>query len=98
MKKYYLELYRHTLTTADDEALVDLESLGVHPGILELLAEFGVIELRQGRIRADQAARAEKIMRLRRNLGVNLPGAAIILELLERIEELQDQIEHLKRR
>ena len=98
MKKYYLELYRHQLPLSEDEVLIDLESLGVHPEILELLAEFGVVELRQGHIRADQAARAEKIMRLRRNLGVNLPGAAIILELLERIEQLQDQVEHLKRR
>lgn len=98
MKKYYLELYRHQLPLSEDEVLIDLESLGVHPEILELLAEFGVVELRQGHIPADHAARAEKIMSLRRNLGVNLPGAAIILELLERIEELQDQIEHLKRR
>lgn len=98
MKKYYLELYRHTLPVTEDETLVDLESLELHPEIIELLAEFGIVELHRGGIRADHAARAEKIMRLRRNLGVNLSGAAIILELLERIEQLQDQIEHLKRR
>ncbi len=37
-------------------------------------------------------------MRLRRTLGVNLPGAAIILDLLERIEMLQDEVNKLKGR
>ncbi|MBC7324648.1 MAG: molecular chaperone, partial [Moorella sp. (in: Bacteria)] len=30
-------------------------------------------------------------------LGVNLPGATIILELLDRIEQLQEEIEKLQR-
>jgi chaperone modulatory protein CbpM len=33
--------------------------------------------------------RVRTVMRLQRDLGVNLPGAALALELLERIEELE---------
>ena len=35
--------------------------------------------------------RVRTVVRLQRDLGVNLPGAALALELLDRIEELQQQ-------
>jgi len=37
-------------------------------------------------------------MRLRRDLGVNLAGVAVILEMRERIENLQRELELLRRR
>jgi chaperone modulatory protein CbpM len=36
--------------------------------------------------------RVRTVVRLQRDLGVNLPGAALALELLERIEELQRRL------
>jgi chaperone modulatory protein CbpM len=33
--------------------------------------------------------RVRTVVRLQRDLGVNLPGAALALELLDRIDELQ---------
>jgi chaperone modulatory protein CbpM len=36
--------------------------------------------------------RVRTVVRLQRDLGVNLPGAALALELLDRIEELQRQL------
>lgn len=36
--------------------------------------------------------RVRTVVRLQRDLGVNLPGAALALELLDRIEELQKQL------
>jgi chaperone modulatory protein CbpM len=36
--------------------------------------------------------RVRTVVRLQRDLGVNLPGAALALELLERIEKLQRQL------
>lgn len=100
MKKFYLQMYRHTLSlsTGEEEAWVDIDSLGIHPDMAQLLAELGIVEIYLGRVPARQAERLRKFLRLRRNLGVNMPGAAIILELLDRIENLQDQIEQLKRR
>jgi chaperone modulatory protein CbpM len=35
--------------------------------------------------------RVRTVVRLQRDLGVNLPGAALALELLDRIEELQQR-------
>lgn len=96
--KYYIQMYCHNLSTGDEEAWVDLGSLEIHPDLVQQLAEFGIVETRRGLIPAGEVARVQKLLRLRRNLGVNLPGAAIILELLERIEQLQDEIERLKRR
>ncbi|MDD2443264.1 MAG: chaperone modulator CbpM [Desulfotomaculaceae bacterium] len=96
MTKYYLQIYQHTLATGDDEAWVDLESLGIHPDLAQRLAEFGIVEIFRGHVRANQAERLLKLLRLRSNLGVNLHGAAIILDLLDRIEALQDEIERLR--
>lgn len=96
--KYYLQIYQHTLAMGDDDAWIDLDSMGIHPELAERLAEFGIVEIFQGHVRASQAVRLLKLLRLRSNLGVNLHGAAIILDLLDRIEALQDEIERLKRR
>lgn len=98
MKRYYLQIYRHSLSIDDRDVWIDINTLEVHPDLTEQLANLGIVEIRNGHINARQVARIQKLMRLRRNLGVNLPGAAIILDLLERIEEMQEEIERLKRR
>ncbi|MFZ5634738.1 MAG: chaperone modulator CbpM [Bacillota bacterium] len=98
MKKFYLQIYHHTLSQDDEDAWVDAGILGIHPEIVNLLAELGIVEINMGHVPAQQAARIQKLLRLRRDLGVNLPGAAIILNMLERMEMLEDEIERLKRR
>lgn len=98
MKKYYLQIYHHTLCTGEEGEWVHPGELGIHPDIAYQLAELGVVEIHQGLIPACQAARLQKVLRLRGGMGVNLPGAAIILELLERIEALQDELDRLRRR
>lgn len=98
MKKFYLQVYSHTLSDPGEEAWVEAGSLGIHPEVALTLAELGIVQVRLGRIPASQAGRLQKIMRLRRSLGVNLPGAAVILELLERMEQLQEENQRLKRR
>jgi len=77
------------------EEKISISSLGLHPEMLEILADLGVIEIREGAIEVAHLQRVHKMMRLR-NLGVNVPGAAIILDLLDRIDELQAEIERLK--
>jgi MerR family transcriptional regulator/heat shock protein HspR len=98
VKKFHLKIYAHTLSISEDDSWVDVSSLGIHPDTAQRLAELGIVEFRLGHIPPGQAARIQKLLRLRRNLGVNLAGAAIILDLLERLERLQDEIEQLKRR
>jgi len=98
VKKYYLQIYRHTLSLNDDDTWVDVRTLEIHPDVAYKLAELGIIEISSGHIPAAQVQRIRKLMRLRRGLGVNVPGAAIILDLLDKIELLQEEIERLKRR
>lgn len=97
MTKFYLRFYCHT-PSAEEDDWVDVADLGVHPDLAQRLGELGIIDYRRGFVPVRQAARLRRVMRLRRNLGVNLPGAAIIVDLLERIEELQDELGRLKGR
>jgi MerR family transcriptional regulator/heat shock protein HspR len=77
-----------------DEGL-PLDELDLHPELLRLLEEWGIIEIREETIRPRQLQQVYKLLRLRQTMGVNLPGAAIILELLERIEALQSEVDRL---
>ena len=76
---------------------VPISGVSIHPGFLELLADLGIVEIRDQHIEHQALKRAYKIMRLREMLGVNLNGAAVIVDLLERISILEDEIEHLKK-
>jgi chaperone modulatory protein CbpM len=49
------------------------------------------------RFAADSLRRAATAVRLQRDLGVNLAGAALALELLERIERLEARLRALQR-
>lgn len=81
----------------DEEEPMPLSQIDIHPEFLQLLAELGIIEIRNHRIDNCCLTRISKIMRIRQRLGVNINAAAIIVELLERIESLEDEIEHLKK-
>ena len=96
MANFYLRLYCHT-PSPEEGAWVDVNVLGVHPDLARRLAELGIIDYNRGFIPAPQVARLHRVLRLRQSLGVNLSGAAIIVELLERMEELQDELERLRR-
>ncbi|TLN27708.1 hypothetical protein FDZ74_01195, partial [bacterium] len=80
MQKYYLQIYRHSLFPGEEETWVDIKTLEIHPEVAGRLAELGIVEIRRGQVPALQVSRVRKLMRLRRNLGVNLVGAAIILD------------------
>lgn len=56
---------------------------GVHPDLVRALVESGWIA------RDEPPARLAKAMRLRRDLGVNLAGALLACDLLDRIDELE---------
>lgn len=98
MTKYYVQIYRHTFATEDEDTWVDISSLELQPDIAQELVESGIVEIRQGQLPACQVVLVQKILRLQQNLGVNLTGGAIILDLLEQMDKLQNEIESLKRR
>lgn len=98
MEKYYLELYSHGVTDLDEDIWIDIESLEIQPNLLFELEEFGIIETKNDQILACEVGRIQKLVRLQRSLEVNIPGAAVIMDLLERVKKLEEEIEFLKRR
>ena len=77
--------------------------VGVHPQTLRTYERLGLVKphrTKRGQRLYSEAdlERVRQIRRLTDELGVNLAGVEIILNLLERIEKLQAEIEALKRR
>jgi DNA-binding transcriptional MerR regulator len=68
--------------------------LGLHPDIVRRFLEFGLLEpaeIAGAKIMLDPVAlhRIGVIQRLRCDLGINLAGIGVILELLDKIDALQ---------
>lgn len=80
------------------EEMIPLSSLEYSPDFLKALAEMGVITLKHDYISCSELRKVNRLLRLRNLLGVNVSGAAIILDLLDRIEALEAEIQALKRR
>lgn len=80
----------------DEGEKIPVAQIDMHPEFLQLLAELGIIEIRNHHIDADGLRRTCRVLRIRQRLGVNMNAAAIIVELLERIEGLEEEIERLK--
>lgn len=76
--------------------------LEIHPQTLRLYERAGLVcPQRRGHIRLFSDAdiqRLRQIIRLREELGVNLAGIEVILNLLNRIDELQQEIERIRAR
>ncbi len=87
---------RLTLEEAADRA-------GLHPILVERFVDFGLIEPveRTGaEMRFDAAClpRLIAISRLRADLGVNLQGVGVILDLVDRLSALQRELEWLRQK
>ncbi len=85
-----------------ERELLTLEALasgaGIHPYLVERFVEYGLIEPLEwvGPLRLFDAAavpRLRMIMRLRRDIGVNLPGIGVIMDLLDRLRALERENE-----
>jgi DNA-binding transcriptional MerR regulator len=73
---------------------------GLHPALVERLVALGLIEPLEGksnRFPPNVTLRLQRALRLRRDLGLSYNGAALVLELLDRIEELEQRLEHYER-
>lgn len=89
----------HTLLTLGDLA----DAAGLHPELVREFVDYGLIEPAVGTgslplFRASAVERLRCIIRVRRDLGVNLAGAGVILEMREHILSLQRELEGLRRR
>ena len=77
--------------------------VGLHPVLVERFVEFGLIEPAErtgAEMRFDAAClpRLVAISRLRTDLGVNLNGVAVILDLVDRLTAAQRELAWLRRR
>ena len=75
--------------------------LNIHPQTLRQYEREGLVEpsRTQGRMRLYSQRdidRMKLILRLTRQLGVNLAGVDIVLQLKEQIDQMQEEIESLK--
>lgn len=101
LRRYEIVLYRR------EPQLLSLDALaahaGMHPALVEQFVQFGLIEPleRQGAtLLFDDSAvpRLRTIGRLRKSLGINLPGVAVVLDLLDKFCALQRENERLRAR
>jgi DNA-binding transcriptional MerR regulator len=86
--------------------LLSIEDLaraaGLHVALVRTMLDYGVIDpepesAAQFLFRASAVERVRCVMRLRRDLGVNLAGAAVILEMKERMRSLRAELDRLRR-
>jgi DNA-binding transcriptional MerR regulator len=87
-RRYQIVLYRSEREQLTLEALAT--SAGLHPALVERFVEFGLLDPveRMGtQLFFDVAAvpRLRMIQRLRCDVGINLAGVAVILDLLDRL-------------
>lgn len=96
---------RELIVWRTEHAFLGLEDLagaaGVHPGLVEQFVEYGLLEPSAGSgpgalFPASAVDRLRRIVRLRCDLGVNLAGIAVILEMRERLVSLQEELARLQ--
>lgn len=72
---------------------------GVEVAFVDRLVELGVISTFPGRERrfaCEVTLRVGKFVRLQRDLGLDLHAAALVVELLDRIEQLEARLRHFE--
>ena len=79
------------------------ETVGARRSLLLRLAERGLIDTvtsdaDEPRLPRRVVIQIRRMQRLRRDLGVNFAGAAVILDLVERIEQLNRELAEMQRR
>jgi chaperone modulatory protein CbpM len=95
----------HTGTVIEDDSLT-LEQLchacGVHTDWVISLVEESIIEpqgeeIQVWRFSGDSLVRVRSALRLHRDLGVNLAGIALALDLMEELENLRNELKIMGR-
>jgi len=89
----------HILEEAAQLSLADLcDSCQIPAEHMIKLVEHGIISpcegqsVRQWRFQGDSLVRVHKALNLQQDLGINLAGAALALELLDEIDELRSAL------
>ena len=98
---------RELIVWRTEHAFLSLEDLasatGLHPELVEQFVDYGLLEPSAGTgprsiFPVSSVERLRRIMRLKCDLGVNLAGIAVILEMRERLVSLQEELARLQER
>ena len=74
-------------------------AVGISPAMLSRLIRLGLVEPAApgpGEFAAGVATRLKRMLRLHHDVGVNLTGAAIIIDLLERLDRMERELRRLR--
>lgn len=102
MKRYDLVIYGQP----QDTRLITLDELGRlvgrHPAILREYIRYGLIDPKIERAEPlfedTVVVRVQKIERLKNDLGLNLAGCGLVMDLLEQISDLEAQLRSIQRK
>lgn len=106
VERRYFMVRRTSAADADllELTLPQLASLcGVHPDLIVRFVDLGLLDPLEERagipsVFASSAVDVvHKILRLRRDLGINYVGIGVVLELMRRIEVLEARVRELER-
>ncbi|HHJ16782.1 MAG TPA: MerR family transcriptional regulator [Gammaproteobacteria bacterium] len=99
MSKESLEIFTGTLVDDDSTfTLADLcRSCSVHAETITQMVDYGIVEPAgdnpaRWRFAGSSLRRVTTVVRLQRDLGVNLAGAALALDLLDEIRSLRERL------
>ncbi|HEY9622435.1 MAG TPA: chaperone modulator CbpM [Crinalium sp.] len=85
-----------TVVSGDGEPLYTFEAAALITEtsltVVEVYVELGVIEAIDNLLHARELARIAQIRRLRQDLGLNLVGAAMVLDMAQEIAQLRAQL------
>jgi DNA-binding transcriptional MerR regulator len=100
-RRYEMALLRDARSHLTLEGLA--ESAGIHPALVERLIEFGLVEPVEWAgasplFDVSVIGRLRVIERLRGDLGINLAGIAVILEMIDRLRAVQCENDLLRSR
>jgi len=103
--RYQIVHYKYE-SRSGSENLVTVGELArlarLHPEMVEKLLDWGLIDPVKGEPKLlfpeTVVPRIWRIMRLRRDLGINWSGIGVVLNLLDKIEELEREIAWLRKK
>ena len=89
-----------TVVSRQGETLISFERVATitqtSVNTVESLIRLGLIEPVDSMLKLEDTLRVMKIMRLRKDLGLNIVGAAMVLELAEENHRLRSQLDALR--
>jgi len=90
VENYYLQRYRQNIIPTEQRDMASMDKALYQPLLLDRLVDIGSIEPKGGIFSWEEIVRVNKILRLRSFFGVNLTGGAIIVELMDKLEAVEE--------